>query len=81
MKKNRTEVTPLTVAVTVRPSSLNSRTMVTGLSPFCTCTSLLSPSLVTEVCTFFPSARSSSNSSPSLNLISLFFSVELVLMV
>lgn len=52
-------------------AALNSLSIVVSFSPFCTCMSLL-PSKVQTLFTFLPSAVSSSNSSPSLNLISVF---------
>src|SRR5512143_3924478 len=54
------------VRVVINSESVNSRTMVDGLSPFCSCTNLL-PSIVQTDFTLRPSKVSSSNSSPNLN--------------
>jgi len=58
----------LTAFISVGVYSLS---MVVSFGPFCICTSLL-PSKVQMLFTFLPSAVSSSNSSLSLNLISVF---------
>lgn len=68
-----------TVRVMTTSSLLNSRTILDSLSPFERWISLLSPSWVMVDLTFLPSAVSSSNSSPSLNLMTVFLKVELEL--
>uniref|UniRef100_A0A182VXR5 Uncharacterized protein n=1 Tax=Anopheles minimus TaxID=112268 RepID=A0A182VXR5_9DIPT len=64
--------------VAVRSVAENSRTIVVGFSPFCSWISLF-PSRVQTDLTMRPSTVSSSNSSPSLNLIVVFLKVDSVL--